>query len=86
MSRGGVRVILFASAREAVGHPVLERPVPVEGVGVPSFLGQLVRDFPRLKSVLAVSRLVQNGQYLRGQRGRLRPGDELAIHPPYSGG
>jgi molybdopterin converting factor small subunit len=36
--------------------------------------------------VLVISRFVRNGEYLPGPVGRLSGGDELAIHPPYSGG
>ena len=81
-----VRVLLFATARTATGAGRLERPVSAQGVPVGEFLGALADDYPGLRKVLTVSRLVRNGEYLHGTAGRLRPGDELAIHPPYSGG
>ncbi len=81
-----VHLLFFASAREAVGRSRLDRPIDGGGVGVGELLAELIREFPRLSPVLASSRLVLNGQYLKGDRGRVRPGDELAIHPPYSGG
>jgi molybdopterin converting factor small subunit len=83
---GTVRVVLFASARTAAGTGRLDRPVPPEGVLVTEFLAQLVRDRPELAPIVRVARFVRNGVYLDGRRGRLGPGDEFAIHPPYSGG
>lgn len=83
---GTVRVLLFATAREAVGSPRADVTVPDEGGRVESVLAELVRAHPRLGPVLAASRLVRNGEYLRGRSGPVAPGDELAIHPPYSGG
>ncbi len=80
------RVLLFASARQAVGHSVLERTIPKTGLDLARLLGELVREYPALAPVLRVSRFIRNGSYLRQARGRIRPGDELAIHPPYSGG
>lgn len=46
----------------------------------------LRQQYPRLGPILASSRLVRNGDFLHGRSGSVRPGDELAIHPPYSGG
>jgi molybdopterin converting factor small subunit len=81
-----VRVRLFATARLAAGTAELRRPVPAPGIDVRTLLGQLRREFPALGPVLRSARFVRNGELLRGRSGRLRPGDELAIHPPYSGG
>lgn len=81
-----VRVLLFATARTAAGAARLDRNVPANGLAVADFLTELTRDYPALRRVVPISRLVRNGEYLPGPRGRLRPGDELAIHPPYSGG
>ncbi len=81
-----VRLLFFASAREAVGRPQLERPVGPDGLGIAELLRELTRTYPRLTPILAASRLVLNGRYLKGSSGTVRAGDELAIHPPYSGG
>jgi sulfur-carrier protein len=81
-----VRVLFFATAREATGTGALEWTVPAGGVPVTTILKEIQRRFPKLGPVLAVSRFVRNGTYLRGRTGLIRPGDELAIHPPYSGG
>lgn len=81
-----VRILLFATARQAVGRPHLDRPVPDGGIDVDALLDALARELPRLAPVLPVARYVRNGAYLDGRTGRLYPGDELAIHPPYNGG
>jgi molybdopterin converting factor small subunit len=81
-----VRILLFSTAREAVGRAGLERPVPPKGAPLDDVLEGLVREFPRLRRILSASRYVVNGEYARDGRAVVRPGDEVAIHPPYSGG
>ena len=81
-----VRILLFATAREAVGRPSLERTVPPSGTSLSELLSELAREHPGLRPILAASRIVRNGEYVSVNRQRVRPGDELAIHPPYSGG
>jgi molybdopterin converting factor small subunit len=81
-----LRILFFATARQAVGRARLERPVPEAGIAVSELLHELVREYPPLGPIVRASRLVKNGEYLRGQLGRVGPGDELAVHPPYSGG
>ena len=81
-----LRLLFFATAREAVGRARRERTVSEDGVPLDRLLAELVGEFPRLGPVLRSSRLVLNGDYLRGHGVRLRGGDELAVHPPYSGG
>jgi sulfur-carrier protein len=81
-----VRVLFFATARGAVGHAALDWPVPSEGASVRSIVTGLGRKYPALARVARSSRFVRNGEYVRRLSDRVRPGDELAIHPPYSGG
>jgi molybdopterin converting factor small subunit len=81
-----VTVLLFATAREAAGRGTLRRPIPREGLALDAFLAELTETYPRLGPVLPSCRFGRNGRYLRSRSARLRPGDELAIHPPYSGG
>ena len=81
-----VRILLFASAREAVGRPRLDRPLPEGGTTAQRLLDDLVEEFPRLARVLSASRIVVNGEPVRAPSTALGDGDELAIHPPYSGG
>ena len=81
-----VRVLLFATAREAVGRSSLSHPVPSGGIGLDELLEDLATEHPRLRPVLRISRIVRNGEFLRGRGVRIDSGDEIAIHPPYSGG
>ncbi len=81
-----INVLLFAIAREAVGTSTLQRTIPNEGISLTELLDGLGSDFPRLVPVLKMSRLVRNGSYVTNPRIRIQPGDEIAIHPPYSGG
>ncbi|MHB8351970.1 MAG: MoaD/ThiS family protein [Thermoplasmata archaeon] len=81
-----VRILLFATARQAVGQAKLSQLVPDGGIAVEAFLTDLARERPELTRVLRIARFVRNGRYLNGRSGRVYPGDEFAIHPPYSGG
>ena len=81
-----VHVLLFATARTAVGHSELDWPVPPSGVAAGALADEISRAHPRLAPVLKVSRLVRNGRPVERPSTRIRPGDEFAIHPPYGGG
>jgi molybdopterin converting factor small subunit len=81
-----VRVLLFGSAREAVGRGTLEWAVPSAGLPAEELVRQLATEYPKLEPALRTSRFVRNGRYLETDRTRLRPGDEFAVHPPYGGG
>lgn len=82
----GVRIRFFATAREAVGLSSQVWPVPARGVPVRSLLQALTERYPRLAPVARHSRFVHNGEYVTNLSQPIRPGDEFAIHPPYSGG
>jgi molybdopterin converting factor small subunit len=81
-----VRLLLFASAREAVGHGELALAVVTGGASVEKLLQPLLEEHPSLVPVLKASRIFRNGRLLRNRASRVMPGDEVAIHPPYSGG
>lgn len=81
-----MRILLFASAREAVGRPELDWPVPPDGASAEELVGALGREYPRLRPALRACRFVCNGRYLDRLNERVRPGDEFAVHPPYGGG
>jgi molybdopterin converting factor small subunit len=81
-----VNVLLFASARQAVGHSRLDWPVPKGGLRAEDLVRALGDEYPRLRPTLQASRFVRNGQYLEDLGTRVRPGDEFAVHPPYGGG
>jgi len=79
-------VLLFATARTAVGQARIDRTVPAGGVPASELLRELAARFPGLGPVLRTSRVFRNGVPLRRSSERVRPGDELAVHPPYGGG
>ncbi len=81
-----VSVLLFASAREAVGRSSLTWAVPTEGVPSRILIEELARRYPRLAPTLRASRFVRNGRYVEDPAEIVRPGDEFAVHPPYGGG
>ncbi len=81
-----VQVLLFATARTAVGERRLEWAVGIRGMPLAELLGALGARHPALRPILRTSRVLVNGDVRPGAVGRVRPGDELAIHPPYGGG
>jgi len=81
-----VRVLLFATARTAVGRSALAWDVPAEGIPAKTLTRALAAAYPGLAPTLRVSRFVRNGRYLGRLTERVRPGDEFAVHPPYGGG
>ncbi len=81
-----VRVLLFATARTAVGRSEMEWNVPSGGVTARALANELAAAYPALAPTLRVSRWVRNGRYVDRPSERVRPGDEFAIHPPYGGG
>ncbi|MGA8542388.1 MAG: MoaD/ThiS family protein [Thermoplasmata archaeon] len=81
-----VRILLFSTARTAVGRAELPWTVPAEGVPAEALTHALADAYPALRPTLRVSRFVRNGRYLGRKGERVKPGDEFAIHPPYGGG
>jgi len=81
-----VTVLLFATARTAVGSSRLEVPVARTGTSARSLVRSLGEAYPSLRASLRTSRFVLNGRYLTSLASRVRPGDEFAVHPPYGGG
>ncbi|MCI4362862.1 MAG: MoaD/ThiS family protein [Thermoplasmata archaeon] len=81
-----VRLLLFATAREALGQGELTLAVSPQGTPLAELLAPLAKESPQFARVLRASRIVRNGRYLRARRTQIMPGDELAVHPPYSGG
>jgi molybdopterin converting factor small subunit len=83
---GVIRVLLFGPAREAVGRSSLDWPVPASGSTLQEALRELGEAYPKLRPVVDRSRWVVNEHFVTDRATQLRAGDELAIHPPYSGG
>lgn len=81
-----VTIELFASAREAVGRSTVRLSAPIEGLRISEMLALLTREYPKLAKVLPTCRTARNGRYLTRRASRIRPGDTIAIHPPFSGG
>jgi molybdopterin converting factor small subunit len=79
-------VVLFATARLAVGRPQIAWSVTPKGTTVRSLLRSLGARYPKLAPILATCRFVLNGKYVASPATRVRPGDEFAVHPPYGGG
>jgi molybdopterin synthase sulfur carrier subunit len=77
-----VRLLMFASAREAAGAASAEYEADTLG----SLLAAAVDAYgPRFAEVLARSKVWVNGEEA-GPEAALKPGDEVAVLPPVSGG
>jgi len=81
-----IRVRGFATARVALGDGPREIPAPAEGLSLGRLLDALVEDCPGLGPLLPSCRIFLNEELTRSTRTRVRPGDEITLHPPYSGG
>jgi molybdopterin synthase sulfur carrier subunit len=79
-----VRVRLFASLREAVGHGEVELEMPV-GATAEQAWERIVRDHPALAERRARLTAAINRSYATFDT-PLRDGDELVFVPPVSGG
>lgn len=82
---GRARLLLFATARTAVGARTLSWPVPAEGATVGEVLAGLARAHPSVAPILPHCRYFLDNEAV-GVNARVRPNSELAIHPPYGGG
>ncbi|MCI4373047.1 MAG: MoaD/ThiS family protein [Thermoplasmata archaeon] len=83
---GRVRVLLFSTARTAVGSRSLSWPVGPDGTTVRELAAGLARAHPRVAPILGHCRYFHDDVLVKGLDERLPPGAELAIHPPYGGG
>ena len=81
-----VTVLLFATARLAVGRAKVVWTVDPDGVSVGGLIRALGTRYPKLTPILSTSRFVLNGRYVARRATRVHPGDEFAVHPPYGGG
>ena len=81
-----VTVRLYAQARTAAGSARLTLDVPPNGLAMSAFLAALASARPGLRPVLGTCRVAVNDAYVEASEARIRPGDDVAIHPPYSGG
>lgn len=81
-----VAILLFSTARTAVGRPRLVQKVPTAGASVEDLLRALAHEYPSLARIARSSRFFRNGEPVVRLSEIVRPGDELAVHPPYGGG
>jgi molybdopterin converting factor subunit 1 len=79
-----VRVLFFATAREAAGCAAAELSVP-EGASVEDARRALAERFPPLRDRLPQVRFALDREFV-GLEAPLREGAELAVIPPVSGG
>jgi len=79
-----VRVRFFAQQREEVGHSELEMEV-AEGTTVADLVSALGRDYPAVEAASRYLVPAVNTEYV-DLATVLRPGDEVALIPPVSGG
>jgi molybdopterin converting factor small subunit len=79
-------VLLFATARTAVGERTVQLRVPAEGLSARDLVAELGRLYPSLAPVLAHARYFRDGNPVQRMDERVHPGDEFAVHPPYGGG
>ena len=82
---GELRVLFFASARQATGCSEAAIPCEPDGIAEPVFWGRLLAHFPALAPLRASVRLARNCEYLKAGE-RFFPHDEAALIPPVSGG
>lgn len=81
---GVVRVLFFAALREKIG--VREIALDVSGaVSCNELLDQLVEDYPPVAAYRSTLRIAVNKTYV-GSTAVIRPGDEVAVITPVSGG
>src|ERR1700756_4559473 len=79
-----IRVLFFGVLKELVGRSSETIELP-EGATVEAVLHYYSRQAPRLEAMLPSLALSVNQEYSRGDW-VLRPGDEVALLPPVSGG
>jgi molybdopterin converting factor small subunit len=86
MAEGTVQVRLYGPARESLGMDRLKLALPPGDRSLARLIADLGHEHPKLVPILGVSRFAVNGEYGAPRSRRLRSGDEVAVHPPYSGG
>jgi molybdopterin synthase sulfur carrier subunit len=82
---GELRVLFFASARQAAGCAEATIACEPGGIGEAIFWERLLAKFPTLDQLRGTTRLARNCEYL-GVGEHFFPRDEAALIPPVSGG
>lgn len=79
-----IRLLLFADCRRAAGFPELTLALPKEA-SIPELWAAVEDVCPALLDFRATARVSVNRTFV-AEDVRLRPGDEVALIPPVSGG
>ena len=79
-----IRLLLFASCRDAVGGKELDLEIE-EGTSAGSLREELARRYPRLRPLKEKLLVAVNAEYVDDHT-VLKQGDEVALIPPVSGG
>lgn len=79
-----IQLLYFATARAAAGVGGEHLDVP-DGCTLGDVVSEAVRAHPPLAALLPTVRFAVNEQMAERDR-RLRPGDTVAVLPPFSGG
>jgi molybdopterin converting factor subunit 1 len=79
-----IRILLFAQARDADGSDSIEWAVS-EPQTADALWNWLATQAPRLGALRPICRVACNAEYLADHE-IIRPGDEVAVIPPVSGG
>lgn len=79
-----IRLLLFASCRDAVGGKELDLEVE-EGIDAGSLREELAQRYPQLRPLKEKLLMAVNAEYVDDQT-VLKGGDEVALIPPVSGG
>ena len=82
---GELRVLFFASARQAAGCAEATLACESEGICEAVFWERLLANFPALALLRDSVRVAKNCEYLLAGED-FHPGDEAALIPPVSGG
>lgn len=79
-----VSVQLFAAARDRIGRSSIQVELGETGT-VKELRSRLRDDYPQLEDIVPRAMMAVDTEYARDEQ-RLRPGDEVALIPPVSGG
>ena len=79
-----VSVLFFASLRDAMGQSSLDWPYKAS-LTVNDLTQELSKQFPALQAYGSTLLFAVNEEYVSGDQ-ILKPGDQLALLPPVSGG
>jgi molybdopterin converting factor small subunit len=83
-----VTVLFFGGAQDAAGARSASLEVPHDGCALSVFADHLVNSYPALGPYLALVRWAVNGTVVPSgaDAARVKPGDEVALLPPFAGG